>query len=255
MGIRRKSNSLLMAWWFAGWIALQANSWAEETRKISSFAPAADLLQQVDFFIGRAEESLQNPADFDGAKQSRTLKDGSTLAVLALMLAHHDEPLPLKTSMPTMLAAAKALAAAGDQVEPARTALAQIKAARAGHAPSTATAKWEKAASLAALMKQVPLIHTALKRGVDPNRLARQAVQSAGQAAALAAIAEAASLDPEPAQSSEDVATWREYCAQMRDAAGEVNAAVHAKDSDRVAAGMKRMTQSCDACHAKFRSQ
>ena len=76
-----------------------------------------------------------------------------------------------------------------------------------------------------------------------------------GVAQAMAAIAEAASLDPEPAQSSEDVATWREYCAQMRDAAGEVNAAVHAKDSDRVAAGMKRMTQSCDACHAKFRSQ
>jgi cytochrome c556 len=162
--------------------------------------------------------------------------------------------LPLKTSMPSMLTAAKALAESGDQVEQARTALAQIKAARAGNAPSTATAKWEKAASLAALMKQVPLIHTALKRGVEPNRLGRQAVQSAGQAAALAAIAEAASLDPEPARSDQDVAIWRDYCAQMRDAAGEVNAAVHAKDSDRVAAGMKRMTQSCDACHAKFRS-
>ena len=221
--------------------------------KISAFAPAQDLIQQVDFFIGRVEESLADPADFAGAKQSRTLKDGNTLAVLALMLARHDAPHPLKASMPAMLASAQLLAAADDNFEQARTALAGIKAARQATAPPGPEAKWEKVASLAALMKQVPLIHTGLKRGVEPSRLARQAVQSAGQSAALAAIAAAAMLDSEPAKTPEDVEKWRQFCLQMRDAAGEVNRAVHAQDQPQVAAGMKRLTQSCDACHGKFR--
>ena len=235
--------------------ASRLRSQPPEVPKISAFAPADDLIQQVDFFIGRADESLADPADFDGAKQSRTLKDGNTLAVLALMLAKHDAAHPLKASMPAMLESAKSLAVAGDNVQQARSALAGIKAARAGAAPQSPAVKWEKAASLAALMKQVPLIHTALKRGVDPNRLARQATQSAGQSAALAAIAEAAMLDNEHAKSPENVEKWRQFCTQMRDASGEVNAAVHAQDAQRVATGMKRLSQSCDACHAKFRSE
>jgi cytochrome c556 len=111
----------------------------------------------------------------------------------------------------------------------------------------------------------VPLIHTGLKRGVDPHRLARQASQSAGQSAALAAIAEAAMLDTEYAKLARDSAAgaveraeqraeqWRQFCVGMRDAAGEVNSAIHAQDQARVTAGMKRLSQSCEACHAKFR--
>src|ERR1700680_2435174 len=51
--------------------------------KISDFAPSADLVEQVDFFVGRIEQSLADPADFDLAKQSRTFKDANTLAALA----------------------------------------------------------------------------------------------------------------------------------------------------------------------------
>src|SRR5262249_8370456 len=78
--------------------------------KISAFAPAKDLLEQVDFYIGRVEQSLAEPADFDEAKQSRTVKDANTLAVLALVLGAHDEQHPLKESMPAMLKGAQALA-------------------------------------------------------------------------------------------------------------------------------------------------
>lgn len=225
-----------------------------EVPKISAFAPAKDLIQQVDFFVGRVEESLADPKTFDLAKQSRTLKDGNTLAVLALMLGVHDENHPLKGSLPTMLAAAQALADSGDNAERALAALAKIKTARAAGAPDGGAVKWGKVASLAALMKQVPLVHAGLKRGVDGNRLARQAVQSAGQSASLAAIAEAALLDDEYAKSPEDAQNWSRFCIQMRDAAGEVNSAIHAQDGPRVTAGMKQLEQSCNACHARFRS-
>ena len=223
--------------------------------KISTFAPAKDLISQVDFFVKRVEESLSDPADFDLAKQSRTLKDGNTLAALALVLGVHDEEHPIKTAMPSMLKSAQALAEAEDNAHKASQALAGIKRARSGMSDGAATIPWGKAASLPALMKQVPLVHTGLKRGVEPNRLARQATQSAGQAATLAAIAQASMLDPEPAKTPADAELWTRFCADMRDAAGEVNSAVHAQDQGRVANGMKRLTQSCDTCHEKFRRQ
>ncbi len=222
--------------------------------KVSSFAPAADLLQQVDFFIGRVETSLADPASFDAAKQSRTLKDANTLAVLAMALSLHDEQFPQKRCMPAMLKAAHELAAAESSAERARESLQAIKAARAGEgAGGNDTVKWEKTASLAALMKQVPVISAPLKRAVEPSRLARQATQAAGQSAALAAIAQAALLDLEYAKSSDEGDAWVRLCEEMRDGAGEVNAAVHARDQARVASGMQRLMHSCDACHAKFR--
>lgn len=221
--------------------------------KMSAFAPAKDLIAQVDFFIKRMEESLSDPADFDLAKQSRTVKDANTLAALALVLGVHDEDHEIKATMPAMLASAQALAVAGEDAKKATVSLDGIKRARAGGPGDATGIKWEKAAALAPLMKQVPLVHTGLKRGVEPNRLARQATQSAGQAATLVAIAQASMLDPEPAKNLAERELWIRYCAEMRDAAGEINSAVHAQDQGRVAGGMKRLTQSCDACHEKFR--
>jgi hypothetical protein len=224
-----------------------------EVPKISLFAPAKDLLQQVDFFVARIEESLADPADFDGAKQSRTRKDANTLAALALVLAVHDEDHPSKAGMPALLKAAQSLADAGDDAQKAAAGLEAIRQARSARPPASEPVKWEKSASTASLMKQVPLVHSGLKRGVEPNRLARQAAQSAGQAASIAAIAQAAMLDDEYAKSPDDARRWIEMCAEMRDAAGEVNSAVHAQDQARVSTGMKRLAQSCESCHARFR--
>jgi hypothetical protein len=224
-----------------------------EPPKASTFAPAADLLAQVDFFIARVDESLADPAKFDLAKQSRTLKDAHTLAALGFVLESHDETFPAKASMPALIAAAQSLAKAEANAQAASEALVRIKQARAGESPADPAQRAEKVASLAALMKQVPLIHTRLQRGTRPGRLERGAEESAGQAATLAAMAQAAMLDEEYAKTPEQAAAWAQFCAQMRDAAGEVNSAIHAKDQQRVTAGMSRMLQSCEACHAKFR--
>jgi cytochrome c556 len=97
------------------------------------------------------------------------------------------------------------------------------------------------------------VIHARLTRGVDRRRLARQAEKSAGESATLAAIAQASIVDTSYAKTPAQAEQWRQYCGEMRDAASEVNAAVHAQDVDRVSAGMKRMLLSCEACHATFR--
>ncbi len=226
-----------------------------ERAKISTFAPVADLMDQVDFYIGRLDGALAEPDKFDAARQSRAWKDSNTLAVLALMLASHDEAHPLKSSMPVMLEGAQTIAVADADAQRAAQGLAAIKSARDGTAQSDATVKWEKVASVPALMKQVPLVHAGLRRGVTPRRLERMAKQSAGQSATLAAIAEAALLDDEYAKSPEEAARWSDFCVQMRDAAGEVNSAVRLQDQARVDAGMKRLLESCDACHAAFRER
>jgi hypothetical protein len=227
----------------------------QQRAKISSFAPADDLIGQVDFYIGRLDEALADPENFDAAKQSRAWKDSNTLAVLALMLSAHDETHALKSSMRVMLKGAQAMAAADDSARRAGQGLATIKSARAGTAQPGDAIPWEKVASVPALMKQVPLVHAGLRRGVTPNRLKRMAKQSAGQSATLAAIAEAALLDDEYAKSPEEAARWSAFCVEMRDAAGEVNSAVRGSDQARVDAGMKRLLESCDACHAKFRQR
>ncbi len=240
-------------------VVLGLAAWARTSPSLSEtapaalpFAPHADLLGQVDFFVERIEQSLSDPDQFDLAKQSRTIKDASTLAVLALVLGKHPEDFPEKSSMPALLKGAQALAAAEGNAASATKALADVKTAREGKSPG-GELSWQRVASLPLLMKQVPLIHASLKRGTTPRRLSRQSEQSAGQAAALAAVAQASIYDDEYSGSTEAAAEWRRFCAEMRDAALDVNAAIHAQDQGRVDASMKQMLESCEGCHAKFR--
>ncbi|MEX2111569.1 MAG: hypothetical protein WD845_00190 [Pirellulales bacterium] len=220
---------------------------------IAPFVPVDDLIAQVDYFVGRMDEALASPQAFDLAAQSRVMKDANTLAALALVLSLYDEDFPRRAAMPALLRGAQQLAVSEADFEKSSQALADIKRAQAGHVDPAAGAKWEGVASLSVLMKQVPVIHSRLNRGVDRRRLARQATQSAGESATLAAIAQASMIDTSYAKTAAQADEWRRQCEAMRDAAGEVNAAVHAQDFERVSAGMKRLVQSCEACHATFR--
>lgn len=230
-----------------------ADAAAPELPKASKYAPHEDLLGQVDFFLDRAQETLA-AEELDMAGQSRLLKDAHTLAMLGLVLSQHDAEFPQKAAMPAFVKAAQSLAAADGDRTKSQVALAALRSAREGKsAAGGEPLKWQRVASLPLVMKQVPLIHAGLKRGATGRRLERNKEQAAGQAAALAAIAQASIFDDEYASSPEDIAAWQTFCAEMRDAAGEVNAAAHAGDADRVESAMNRMLQSCEACHEKFR--
>jgi hypothetical protein len=234
-----------------GWIASTTSAMAD-TPLPSSYAPHADLLGQVDFFLQRVQETLAG-SEVDMAGQSRLLKDANTLAMLGLVLSQHDAEFPEKKAMSAFVKAAQSLAAAEGELAKSQAALAELKSARAGQATAEVTPLgWQRVAALPLVMKQVPLIHAGLKRGTG-RRLERNKEQAAGQAAALAAIAQASMFDDEYASTPEDVTAWQQFCAEMRDAAGEVNVAAHAGDADRVESSMNKMLQSCEACHEKFR--
>ena len=115
--------------------------------------------------------------------------------------------------------------------------------------------KWEQVASLEELMKQVPTVNAALKRGLTPQRFKTLQKQSSGQAATLAAIAQAVMADTTAVKKPADYEKWYQDCAEMRDAAGSVNAAIHADDKSATAAAMSRLAKSCETCHAVFRKE
>ncbi|HTU26495.1 MAG TPA: hypothetical protein VMF30_13905 [Pirellulales bacterium] len=218
--------------------------------KPSQYAPAADLIDQAEYYIGRIGEALTDEKEFNEDLQKRTANDANTLAVIALVLAKHDEANKLQAA--PFLPATRRLAEVADKFGPATAALAEVKkAAEAGGAPAADVA-WEPVAPLDSLMRQVPIVNNSLRRGLDPNRFKRQQKQAAGQAATLAAIAQAAQFDLSDADDA-SAADWRALCREMRDAAGGVNSAVHAGDPSGAQAGAKRLAQNCDACHEKFR--
>ena len=103
--------------------------------------------------------------------------------------------------------------------------------------PASEKLKWEQVASLEELMKQVPTVNATLKRGLTPQRFKTLQKQSAGQAATLAAIAQTVMADTQAVKDPADLDKWYQDCAEMRDAAGAVNAAIHADDQPATAAG------------------
>ncbi len=233
--------------------SMLADSPPQGAQHVELGVAASDVLRQIDYFVGRMDEALATPDSYDLAAKTRVTKDAHTLAALSLVLALSDEEFSRKSTMPGVLAGARRLALVEGDYTEAAAALEQIKRAQRGEVVAGDGAKWESVASLSVLMKQVPVIHARLTRGVDRRRLARNAAQTAGESATLAAIAQAGVVDTSYAKTPDQAEEWRRHCVEMRVAAGEVNAAIHAQDVNRVSAGMKRLLLSCEACHATFR--
>ena len=221
----------------------------------SSFAPAEDLAAQVDYFVKHIGEALVNKADYDDVKKTTVERDSNTLAVLALLLGMHDQDNKLKSSAPAMLKQSQKLAENYEDFDKATAAFVELKKAVAGEIKSDGPLKWEAVAAMSPLMKQVPVIHAPMKRGAtDERRFKRQAAQTAGQAATLAAIAQAAMFNTDHA-SEDQIPQWEKFCAQMRDACGTVNSAARTGDAAKAAQGILALQKSCDDCHAVFRAE
>ncbi len=224
---------------------------------VSTFAPAEDLIAQVDYYLQRTGQTLANKEEFDAAAKARLRKDANTLTALFLTLGLHDTENRYKAAAPTLVVDAQALAKVADY-QGAADAFAELKKAASGETPAKGgKLRWEKAASLSQLMKQVPSINSALKRGLtgDEGHFRELQQQSAGNSATLAAIAQTALADTHEANRPADVEKWFQYCAEMRDAAGAVNAAVHAGDQQKATEAMLGLTKSCEDCHAVFRKE
>lgn len=220
--------------------------------KPSTYAPAKDLVRQAEALMKRLGDDLANEAEYGEDQKGRVAKDSNTLVVIAQVLGMHDEQHAWRAAAASVMEAAHQLASSSDEYAKAKAAYDQLAAATkaTGEAKQVGT---EPVAEIGQLMKQVPIVNNTLRRGVTGNRFAKTLDANAGQAATLAAIAELSSFDKSYCSSDEERALWEKVCAEMRDAAGEVVAAIRKEDQAQATAGLDKLVKTCDACHEKFR--
>jgi hypothetical protein len=234
-------------------LVMVAGRLSAEEPKVSTFAPAEDLAAEASGCIEQLEDAVKDESGFDDAK-AKIAKDANTLVVIALALGMHDKDNAFKNAAPAMIKAAQELAAAKDHAA-AKAAVDALKAASKSKAAGADKLKWEKVASLPELMQAVPLINTKLKKATKGSRFEKKLTESAGQSAVLAAIAQGTIANSGDTKKPDKSAEWTKFCVQMRDAAGAVNASIHAKDQKATEAGIEKMTKACDECHAVFNEE
>jgi hypothetical protein len=217
---------------------------------LSTLVPVEDLVAQVEFYVEELEECVEDAEEYEDSVE-KIEKCANTLAVIALTLGLHDKESRLQKAAPALIRASQELAKAEDFAG-ATAGVDGIKAALSA-AGDPRLLKWGKVANLRALMDQVPLINSRMKRYM--RRFERGAKTLAGGSAALVAISQGSMPNAYETEAPDRAAEWYKFCAQMRDAASTMNKAVHAKDEEAAKVAMDALQKSCDDCHAVFHTE
>jgi hypothetical protein len=221
-----------------------------DTPKLSSFAPAMDLANQVRDYIKEIEKTLASEQEYKDSEE-KIGRCTATLGVIALCLGLHDEPSEYKARAAALIKATQELAATTDY-QSAKKACDGLKAAAEGKIRLQGELNWEKVASLPDLMKQVPNINTKLKRNIKGAKFKTKAKETAGYAATIAAIAQGAMFDTGAAKNPQEINEWYGFSTEMRDSAGAANSAIHAGNEPAAAEAMQKLAKSCTDCHTVF---
>jgi cytochrome c556 len=216
---------------------------------LSRLAPADDLIGQVQFYFDRVQTALADPRRYHEAQQARVQKDALVLSALAQALARHDQPHRWTAAAGALLAAAEELAAGHAHYDRARPAADRLARALEGHAGDPPPDRWRPVGPLGPLMKHVGFVHQQMQRalrGESPEA-------AAGPVATLVALAAVLAEDPSPDRPADQHRAWREISAQLRDAAGQLNQALHSGDAPQRQQARRALDRSCQQCHDQFR--
>lgn len=214
---------------------------------LSTLVPAEDLAERVEHYVEELEECVENLEEYEDSVD-KIERYSNTLAVIALAIGLHDQDSPLRKASPVLVKSCQELAGAKD-FSSARKSVAGIKAALSASG-DPGTLKWTKVADLHALMERVPQINARVKSRMRKFERGRSDLM--GYTASLVAISQGSMANANETQAPDKVAEWYKYCTQMRDAAGALNKAAHAKNEDAAKTAMEALQQSCDDCHAVF---
>jgi hypothetical protein len=224
----------------------------QAAKAVALAVPAEDLVGQADEYMAAIAECVATEDAYKDSKEDLT-RQANTFIVIVWSLDCYAETSRYAGS--EVMRAARDVAAAKDY-DVAKLAVRRLKAA----VKRTGRADGEQApavpfASLAQLMKEVPIINTRLKRNIQGERLTAKAKETAGYSAVLAAIAQGSDGSKEVAKTPGQVAQWHKFCLELRDAAVAANAAIHAGQPQATATAMGKLAASCDDCHAVFHKE
>jgi hypothetical protein len=236
-----------------GVLMVQGPVCAADAPKVSTFAPAEDLANQVGQYIKAMKNTVADEQEYKDS-EGKVVRDASTLAVIALALGLHDQDNKYKANAAALIKAAQDVAATKDYAS-AKKAVAALEAVAAAKGDSGGQLKWEKVAALPELMKQEPMVHTKLKLYVKGASFKKKAKDIAGYSAVIAAIAQGTIADTSATKNADQVKLWQKLSEVIRDAAGELNAAIHKGDEAAAATAMKKLNQSCEDCHKVFKPE
>jgi hypothetical protein len=242
---------------------------AADAPKVSTFAPAEDLANQVGQYIKAMKSVVADEQEYKDS-EGKVVRDASTLAVIALAIGLHDQDSKYKSNAAALLKAAQDVAATKD-FESAKKAVDALEAVATKEGTGGGDLKWEKVAPLPELMKQVPMVHNKLKLNVKAEslkKIAKALAEGNGKAAAekklkdwagysavIAAIAQGTIADTSATKNADQVKLWQQFSRAMRDDAGAVNAAIHKVDPTAATNAMKKLNQSCEDCHKVFKPE
>jgi hypothetical protein len=235
---------------FVSLVALASGESADQADKVSRFAPAADLIQQAQFFQDRVAEAVA-ATSYGELEQTRVQKDAQTLAILYLCLARHDEKHDLSGVAAGRFTAARQIAENYKDQAKAKTHLDQLKSLPSSPAPASQPPEWQPVGDIPVQMKHSQFIENRMKRGLaDERTFKRRAKETAGYVATLAAYGQVWRM---MAPKEDAGGKWQKFSDVQRDAAGALNTAIHKQDWPTAREAAKKLTQSCNACHDVYR--
>jgi len=218
--------------------------------KFSTFASADDLAAEVKLQIADLEKAVVDEEEYKSQVEGRFIRDGNTIALIAIALGLHDQDHPIKHCAKAIAAAAQKLAQTKDFAG-TKQAIEDLKAAANGEGKGSSELKWGKVSKLPGLMKdEVPAINNKLKTGL--RHFKKRSSDVAANAATMALIAENANLYVADTKKPGEGQKWTEFDSQMRAAAGDLAAKAHAGDEAGAKTAMDKLEKSCHDCHAVF---
>ena len=221
-----------------------------EAPKVSTFAPAEDLVSQIDRYVKDLEGAVASQQEFDEAK---VVKLANALMLMSIAVGLHDSDNQYKASAGAIFKAAEELAKAKGYAA-AKKGVEALKASLSGKGGELSWAEGN-AVDLDALYKQSQTAMNSLKRHTKGPRFKKSAKETAGMAAVLAVVGQGVMGNTKHAKGDEQVQQWYKFSVEMRDAAAETNKAIHASDASATEKLVKKLNKSCEDCHAVFHKE
>jgi len=233
---------------------------AEQT----DFQPIApELAGQVEYYLERLADCVATEEDYTDFSD-RLVRDAETLKVLFVAFSSIDDLSPQKEAADygkmmrnqqlceTLFTAADGVAKAKDYAA-AKAAVAALQKALVSPPPATKQKlTWDKTANIDALMAQVPLVESRMRRVLKPSRFESKATEAAGYTATLIAIGQASWYDTSKAKDDAQKALWQKDSAAMQAAGMTVLTSFRAKDLAKTEAAYATLKESCTECHKTF---
>ncbi len=223
---------------------------------LSKIAPVKDLMAQKDYFMGRLSDDVSDKGAYSDAMQDRLLRDASVMSVILQGFGMHDTDNPLKAAAPALRAQVAALIEKRGDFDAAKAEFDKLDEGVKNPKAGEGAVSWDQHAELGQLMKQVSTYNTRLRRGTSEAQFNDRLKDTEEASAIIALVGQSILSDTHMVENKADTAKWYEYAVKLRDLAGEINAAVAAKDQARAAAAYGKLyPDNCNACHESFRKE